>query len=129
MSQPPSGFEHLDKIPHHVPGIRSGGGLCHDAPGHEGGIRAGARPRPGDSSSALGGGGPPNIAAYDRANPMQPRVLGLPLAKSAQIASYGNAWSAAHVPAVGELVQAEVMNATHLAEAASGIRSTTSFTA
>ena len=75
---PRSTLEGFDKIPHHVPGIVSGSGLCQDPPGREFVALAPPGLRPSEASSALVPGALTNPALCGREEPMQGLVVALP---------------------------------------------------
>lgn len=127
----PVALENLDKIPHHVPGILSGSGLCHDAVGHDTSGQLGAGLRPGDASSALAVGAMTNYGFYERPEYKQARTAGLPYSQPVPIGSYEHNRSGIQAIAEGGFMQGEGTNPPLHAEGHSGlgIRSTTSFTA
>ena len=78
-SRLPGNLENLDKIPHHVPGILSGSGLCHEAMNQDqSNNQLGVGFRPGDASSALALGSVNNYGLYERSDNKQVRTAGLP---------------------------------------------------
>ena len=127
----PVALENLDKIPHHVPGILSGSGLCHDAIHHEASGQPGAGLRPGDASSALAVGAMTNYGFYERPEYKQARTAGLPYSQPVPISAYEHNRSGIQAVAESDLVQGEATNPPLHAEVPQGLgmRSTTSFTA
>ena len=75
---PRSTLEGFDKIPHHVPGIVSGSGLCQDPPGREFVVLGCPGLRPSEASSALALGAPTNPGLCGREEPMQQLMVPLP---------------------------------------------------